>query len=163
MENPTSSEPHDSPNRTMRLLWFVGVPMVLLIVAAIGGYAWFALYGPCTVDSVETASTTLMGQLIQFDQVYQSIPSPTPIAIIGPITRMQQILMETKETAVPACLQIARNELITAMETLIRALLAIMESQPETTINDLTEQSISHLDNFTTELDSVKRCAPFCP
>ena len=163
METSPSSETPQAPDRSMRLLLIVGVPMVLLIVAAVGGYTWFALYGPCTVNSVETASNTLLGQLTQFDLVYQSIPSRTPVMIIGPMTQMQQILMDTKETAIPACMQTARNELITAMETLIRALLAIMESQPETTIQDLTEKSTSHLDNFTSELEIVNKCAPFCP
>jgi hypothetical protein len=76
---------------------------------------------------------------------------------------MQQILMETKEVMVPACLQVARNELITVMETIIRALLAIMASEPESTVTGLLEKSTTHRDNFTAELEFVNKCAPFCP
>jgi hypothetical protein len=76
---------------------------------------------------------------------------------------MQQILMDTKAVVVPACLQIARNELITAMESLIRALLAVMESKPEATVTGLVEKSTTHLDNFTAELELINKCTPFCP
>lgn len=157
------SETQQFPERWRRFLLAAGVLMVLLIVVAVSTYTWFALYGPCQVNTVQTASTALMDQLLLFDSIYQSIPSLAPIAIIGPITQMQEILMETKEVVVPACMQVARNELIFAMEGLIRVLLAVMESKPEGTRTRLMEESTTHLNNFTAELEFVKRCAPFCP
>lgn len=149
--------------RSMRFLLPAGVVMVLLIVAAVSAYTWFALYGPCTVNTVEAASTALTDQMNLFDAMYKSIPSLTPVALIGPVTQMQQILMDTKEVVVPGCLQVARNELISAMETVIRALLAVMASESETTITGLLENSTTHLDNFTAELELINKCAPFCP
>ena len=95
--------------------------------------------------------------------MYKSIPSLTPVALIGPVTQMQQILMDTKEVVVPACLQVARSELISAMETVIRALLAVIVSESETTVTGLLENSTTHLDNFTAELELINKCAPFCP
>ncbi|MCI0552040.1 MAG: hypothetical protein L0287_13890 [Anaerolineae bacterium] len=163
MDNTHPIETQDSPDRWSRFLLAAGVVMVLLIVAAVSAYSWFAVSGPCTVNTVQAASTSLIDQLNLFDSLYQSIPARTPIAIIGPVTEMQQILMDTKEVVVPACLQLARNELITAMETLIRALLAIMESKPEATVTGLVEKSTTHLDNFTAELELINKCAPFCP
>ena len=163
MENSQSSETQRFPERWRRFLLAAGVLVVLLIVGAVGAYTWFAFYGPCTVNTVQTASTALLDQLYRFDAMYQSIPSQAPVVLIGPVTQMQQILMDTKEVVVPACLQIARNELITAMETLIRALLAVMASESEATVTDLTEKSTRHLDNFTNELELVNKCAPFCP
>lgn len=163
MENSQLSEVEQLPERWRRFLLAAGVLTVLLIVAAVSVYTWFALYGPCTVNSVEAASTALTHQLNQFNAMYQAIPALAPIAIIGPITQMQQILMETKEVAVPACLQVARNELITAMEGVIRALLAVMESKPEATVMHLMEESTTHLDNFNEELDLINKCTPLCP
>ena len=163
MENSDAVEVQYFPERWRRFLWAAGVLMVLLIVAAVSTYTWFALYGPCQVSTVQGASSALMEQLTLFDSIYESIPSLTPIAIFGPITQMEQILMATKEVAVPICMQVARNELISAMEGLIRALLAVMESKPEATRTHLMEESKTHLDNFTAELKFVKRCAPFCP
>lgn len=163
MENSPPFEAQDSPERWSRFLLAAGVLMVLLIVAAVSAYTWFAISGPCTLNTVQAASTALIDQLNLFDSLYQSIPARTPIAIIGPVTEMQQILMDTKEVVVPVCLQVARNELITAMETLIRALLAVMASEPEATVTRLLEKSTTHLDNFTAELEIVDKCAPFCP
>jgi len=163
MENSDTVEAQQFPERWRRFLLVAGALTVLLVVAAVSTYTWFALYGPCTLKTVETASAALTDHLNQFDALYQSIPSLTPIAIIGPITQMQQILKDTKEVAVPACMQVARNELITAMEGLIRVLLAVMESKPESTVTHLMEESTTHLDNYTAELDFVNKCAPVCP
>ena len=165
MENPEIVETQEIPDRWMqrRFVLAAGVLMVLLIVGAVGAYTWFALYGPCTVNTVEAASAVLFDQLILFDATYQSISSRAPVALIGPMTQMQQILIDTQKLVVPACLQPAQNELISAMESLIRGLLAIMESEPEATFAKLMEKSQKHLDNFTAELEFVNKCAPFCP
>ena len=165
MENPEIVETQEIPDgwTQRRFLLAAGVLMVLLIVGAVGAYTWFALYGPCTVNTVEAASAVLFDQLILFDAIYQSIPSRAPLALIGPMTQMQQILIDTQKLVVPACLQPAQNELISAMESLIRGLLAIMESEPEATFAKLMEKSQKHLDNFTAELEFVNKCAPFCP
>jgi hypothetical protein len=59
-------------------------------------------------------------------------------------------------------MQIARNELITSMESAIRAFLAVMNGETDQTIQDLLEDSRAHLENFAAELESVNKCAPFC-
>ena len=163
MEDSQSSEPQRVPDRWTRLLWAGGAIMLFLILAAVSGYTWFALYGPCTVDTVETASNAMLDQLQRFDVIYQSIPSLTPLELFDPMTQLQQILIDTKNVVVPACLLIAQNELIIGMETLMRALLAVMESRPEATATGLFEKSTAHLDNFKAELKWIDRCAPFCP
>lgn len=165
MENPETVETQEVPDRwrQRRFLLAAGVLMVLLIVGAVGVYTWFALYGPCTVNTVEAASAVLFDQLILFDAIYRSIPSRAPVGLIGPMTQMQQILIDTQGLVVPACLQPAQNELISAMESSMRALLAIMESEPEATFAKLMEKSQKHLDSFTAELEFVNKCAPFCP
>jgi len=48
------------------------------------------------------------------------------------------------------------------MDTVIRAFQAFGELEAETTIRGLKNQSETHYDNFTTELEAVNKCAPFC-
>ena len=163
MENPQSFERQEFPDRSRRFLLAAGVLMVLLIAAAVGGYTWIALFGPCTVSTVQTASNALLDQLHLFDAMYQSIPSLTPVELFDPMTHLQRIFIDTQKVVVPACLQLAQSELIIAMESVIRALLAVMESKPETAVTGLFEKSTTHLDNFRAELKWIDKCAPFCP
>jgi hypothetical protein len=163
MEASQPPEPQPVPDRWTRLLWAGGAIMLLLILAAVSGYTWFALSGPCTVSTVETASNAMLDQLQLFDVIYQSTPSLTPVELFNPMTQLQQILIDTKKVVVPVCLLIAQNELITGMETLMRALLAVMESKPEATAAGLYEKSTAHFDNFKAELKWIDKCAPFCP
>lgn len=163
MEFSQPSEPKPVSDRWTRLLWAGGAVLLLLILAAVSGYTWFALYGPCTVNTVETASNAMLDQLELFDAIYQSIPSLTPLELFEPMTQLQRILIDTKKVVVPACLLIAQNELIIGMETLMRALLAIMESKPEAASTGLFKESTAHIDNFKAELKWIDKCAPFCP
>ena len=162
MENPSPIETQPSAWRSSRLLLLVGIPMLILIVAAVSIYTWFYLYGPCGVNQVQTASTALLQQMNEFAAAYQSAPSLLPVALIGPVTQMQQTLMNTREVKVPGCLQTARNELLSSMESAIRAMLAIMESKPDATVTGLMDDSTTSLDNFMTEIEAVDRCAPLC-
>ena len=163
MESSQPPELPPVPDRWTRLLWAGGAVMLLLILAAVSGYTWFALYGPCTVNTVETASNAMLDQLQRFDAIYQSTPSLTALELFDPMTELQQILIDTKKVVVPVCLLIAQNELIIGMETLMRALLAVMESKPEATAAGLYEKSTAHFDNFKAELKWIDKCAPFCP
>ena len=163
MEDSQPSEPTPVSDRWSRLLWAGGVVMLLLIVAAVSGYTWIALYGPCSVNTVETASDALLNQLQLFDAAYQSTSSLNAVELFGPMTQLQQILIDTEKVVVPACLRAAQIELITAMKTLIRAILTVMESKPEATATELFEKSSKHLDNFAAELEWINKCSPFCP
>lgn len=163
MEDSHPSEEQQAPDRWTSLLWIGGGVMLLLIVAAIGGFAWLALYGPCSVKKVETASNTMRDQLQLFDATYQSTSSLNVVELLGPMTQLQQILIDTEKVVVPACLQAAQFELLTVMETLVRAILAEMESKPEATAANLIEKSNKHRDNFTAELEWINKCSPLCP
>ena len=163
MEDLQPSDPALVPDRWSRLLWAGGIVLLFLIVAAVSGYTWIALYGPCSLRSVKSASNTMLNHLELFDAAYQSIPSVTPVELFEPMTQLQQILIETKKVMVPVCLQTAHLELTTAMESLMRSLLAIMESKPESTSAGLLEKSNKHRDNFTAELEWINKCSPFCP
>jgi hypothetical protein len=56
----------------------------------------------------------------------------------------------------------AKKELVSSMEAAIRGLPAFMALAADATVTGLMEQSTTHLGNFTTELEAVNRCAPFC-
>ena len=162
MENPLPPEEQPVPEKPRRLLLVAGAVLGIMVVAALGVYAWYAVYGPCTRGTVDTASTALFEQVVAFEEAYRSAASATPIGLIGPVTSMQQILWDTREVSVPGCMQVARLELVTSMESAIRAFLAVMTGESKETVEGLLQDSQTHLDNFTIELESVHKCAPFC-
>jgi len=135
----------------------------VMVIAALGVYAWYAVYGPCTRGTVDTASTALFEQVASFEQAYQAAASANATGLMGPLTKMQQALWDTREVRVPACMQGARNELLTSMESAIRAFLAVMNGEKDEKVQDLLQDSRVHLENFAAELESVNQCAPFCP
>ena len=162
MENPSLPEAQPLPERRWRFWVVAGAVLGVMVVAALGVYAWFAVYGPCTRGTVDTASTALFEQVATFEQAYQAAASANAVGLMGPLTNMQQTLWDTREVMVPACMQAARNELITSMESAIRAFLATMNGETEATIQGLIQDSQTHLENFAAELESVNKCAPFC-
>ena len=162
MENPLPPEEQPLPKKRGRVLIIAGTVLGIMVVAALGVYAWYAVYGPCTQGTVNTTSTALFEQVAAFEAAYQAAASATPIGLMGPVTSMQQILWDTREVTVPACMQFARNELIVSMESAIRAFLAVMNGESRETVEGLLQDSQTHLDIFATELESVNKCAPFC-
>lgn len=134
----------------------------LLIVGAVGLYTWYYLYSPCGVNQVKAASAHLTDQATAYDRAYQATRGVSAPMLMGPVTQMQQILMETRELVVPDCLQTAKIELLTAMEDTIRAFLAYMEQKPEEAVRELIEKSTMHLENFSVELETINQCAPLC-
>lgn len=162
MENPIAPEGQPALEKRGRLLLVAGSVVGIMVVGALGVYAWYAVYGPCTRSTVDAASTALFEQVAVFEQEYQAAASATPIGLMGPVTSMQQTLWDTREIDVPGCMQLARNELITSMESAIRAFLAVMNDETEQTVQDLLQDSRTHLENFAAELESINKCAPFC-
>ena len=163
MENPPLPEAQPLPEKRGRVWIVAGAVLGVMVVGALGVYAWYAVYGPCTRGAVDTASTALFEQVATFEQAYQAAASANAIGLMGPLTSMQQTLWDTREVIVPTCMQVARNELIVSMESAIRAFLAVMNGEKDETVQDLLQDSKVHLENFATELESVNQCAPFCP
>lgn len=150
-----------SPRRQRRWLP-VGLLIALVFLAAVTAYAWFYLLNPCNVDEVAIAADFLVIQLKQYDDVYMSAVSGTPNSLTYPITVMQQILVDTQQVAIPACMRTTRTELLTYMGAAIQALQAFTAGAEDQTIRALVYQSNTHYDNFYAELDAVKECAPYC-
>lgn len=134
----------------------------VFIVAAAGVYAWYFLIRPCDVHLVEEASMLLVRQRDRYDHTYQFATSASQDAIIRPVAELQQILMDTQEVAVPACMQTAKNELIDYMGTVIHAFQAFGAQEEDSAVRDLIDQSEAHYDNFRTEVEAVRACAPLC-
>jgi hypothetical protein len=162
MENPLPLETEPVPKKPRPFLLVGGVLLAVLLIAAVSVYTWYAVDGPCGRGTVDTASAALIDQLKAFEADFQSAASMNPIGLVGPVTHMEQTLWATQEVVVPACLQAAKNELVTSIESEIRAYLAIMSQKPDKTVKKLKEDAKTHLENFATELEAVNRCAPFC-
>jgi len=149
--------------KTRRFLWW-GSAVVLMAAFAIGGsYTWYSFARPCEMDAVQDASIFLVTQMKRFDDVYVSATdNPSQTAIIYPVAVLQQILVDTQQVAVPACMRTAKNELINYMQSVVRAFEAYSANKPDTTIKGFLDDSYAHIRNFRVELDAVNKCAPIC-
>jgi hypothetical protein len=94
--------------------------------------------------------------------VYQVATNAFQTTLEAPVLTLQQIIMDTQEVPVPACLQTAKTELIAYMKTVVRALRAYAAQEANATVTDLIAQSNQHYGNFFTELKAVNECAPVC-
>lgn len=150
------------PPKPGRLRWLAGALIVLLILAPVSVYAWRYLYNPCEVESVQEASHSLLIQSKMYDQVYQSAVDGDRTSLDYPVTVMQQTFMDTQAVVVPACMQTAKGELLHYMETVIYAFRAFAAGEADEAVRDLVQQSNGHYQNFTTEMEAVQECAPFC-
>lgn len=161
-EKYTPLETQGIVQRPSRYPWSASVLMVLFIVAAVGTYAWYYLRSSCEVKAVQEASAILVIQTKSFDGVYQVATSASPTSLISPVSVLQQILMDTQEVAVPACMKTEKSELINYMGTVIRAFQAFAARETDATVRDLITQSNKHYDNFFTEREAINKCAPYC-
>jgi len=158
----TKKEEAGAVKRSNRVPWLAGVLTVLLIVAAAGVYAWRAFHSPCEADAVERTSAFLVTQMTRYDEVYVSATSGTRTSIDYPVTVLQQILMDTQAVDVPACMRTAKSELVNYMGDVIRAFQAFKAGEPDATVRDLLDDSYAHVRIFISELESVRKCAPYC-
>jgi hypothetical protein len=158
MDLQQQSKPKDILRKSLRYL----VPVLIFVAAAVGAYTWFSLIRPCEATVVERASVLLIDQRDRYDHTYQFATSASPDAVIRPVAELQQILMDTQDVAVPACMQTAKTELVHYMGTVIHAFVAYGAREPETAVRKLIIESEMYYDNFNTELEAVKECAPFC-
>jgi hypothetical protein len=162
MDNPSPPKAQNTIQRLRRFLWPASVMVALLLAVSAGAYAWFFLFHPCELNVVEEASALLFSQLDRYEDVYQVAISSSPQSVILPVSVLQQILMDTQQVAVPSCMQTAKGELLGYMRTIIRAFDAYAAQEPDESVRGLIKEAVTHLQNFDTELDAVKECAPYC-
>lgn len=148
--------------KSNRFLWMAGVSIVFLVVGAVGAYVWYYLPRTCEVTAVEEASAILVSQVKRYDDVYQVATDAPQNAVFIPVSVMQQNLMDTQQVIVPACMKIAKKELLNYMDVVIRAFLAYEAQESNVMVRGLIDQSETHYANFSMELKDVKKCAPYC-
>jgi len=148
--------------RSRRFLWMAILSSSLLMMTALGLYAWYAVARPCDIAAVEAAAMTLLRQRDRYDHTYQFATSAARDAIVRPVGDLQQILMDTQDVPVPPCMQAAKVELTDYMGTVIRAFQAFGAQETESVVRELINQSEIHYDNFAVEVEAVRACAPFC-
>lgn len=148
--------------KSNRFLWMAGVSIVFLVVGAVSAYVWYYLPRTCEVTAVEEASAILVSQVKRYDDVYQVATDAPQNAVFIPVSVMQQNLMDTQQVIVPACMKIAKKELLNYMDVVIRAFLAYEAQESNVTVRGLIDQSEMHYAKFSMELKDVKKCAPYC-
>lgn len=151
-----------SMQKSSRFPAAVSFLILLVLVVTIGSYTLYTLPNSCDEKAVERASDFLVRQRDSFDHSYQFATSASPDALVRPVAELQQILMDTLAYPIPACLRTAKNELVQYMSAVVRAFLAYGALEPSVSIRDWLEQAEDHYLNFTSELEAVRRCTPFC-
>lgn len=111
---------------------------------------------------MEEATDFLHVQLLAYDHLYQFTTTVYQGGIDPPVSKMQQIFMDTKSVEVPACMETAKEEMLKYMEKVIHAFRAFEAGEAQETINELVEQSNVHFDRYRSALEEVHACAPFC-
>ena len=162
IENSISPKATEPIWKTKRFLFSVSILVGILIVGSIGIYIWYFRMNACDVNRVERASTTLISQLNWYDSAYQFAATASQSALTRPVQVLQEIAMDTEQLTVPACMHTAKNELVTYMNTVVRAFQAYMRAETNATVRSILDESTIHFNNFTTELEAVKECAPYC-
>jgi len=162
MNNPHLLETQETMRKPNRFLLLASALTALIAVAVVGIFAWMHLFNSCDVDAVREASTFLVTQLRTYDSQYQFTTTVYRNGLNPPVRKLQQIFIDTQAVAVPACMQMAKDELLNYMRTVIQAFQAFAAGEEDATINDLVNQSNTYYDNFNTELEAVNKCAPFC-
>jgi len=145
-----------------RFRWLAAALIVLLISVPVGIYGWRYVYNPCEIIDVKEASGILRIQLKTYDQVFQVATTASRTAPDHPVNTLKQILMDTQEVPVPACMRTAKNELINYMGSIILAFDAYRAGQADAKVLDLIKQSDAQYANFRSELRMINECAPFC-
>jgi hypothetical protein len=155
-------ETQEPVQKSRRFLVLVSALIIVMIAATVGTYTRYAIVRSCDVSAVEAASILLVRQMDRYDHTYQFATSASREAIVRPVAELQQILMDTQEVSVPLCMRTAKNDLIDYMGTVIRAFQAFGAQEADSAVRALIDQSETHYDEFKTELDAVRECAPFC-
>lgn len=162
MANPASLKSKEPGQKSNPIRWVAGVFIVLLLMAPVAIYAWRYLYNPCEVEAVKEASDFLVIQLKSYDGVYQVATTASRTSPDHPVNTLKQILMDTQEVVVPACMKTAKNELLNYMGTVILAFQAYRAGEADTAVVDLVKQSDAQYAEFSAELKAINKCAPFC-
>ena len=156
-------ETQSGTQKIKRFRPLAGALLALLIVAAAGSlYARYALRSSCDLNAVKETSTILVTQQRMYDGVYQVAVTASRSAPDHPVNTLKQILMDTQEVDVPACMQTAKKELVDYMGTVILAFDAYRAGQADTAVRDLVQQSDAQYASFRAQLNAVNECAPYC-
>ena len=162
MDQPTLYQSQEPVQRPGRFRWMVTLIIVLTILGVVGAYSWYYLINPCAVKDVQETSIFLSTQLKTYDAAFQFATTVYRNGLSRPVSDLQKIYLDTKEVAVPACMQTAKDELLNYMRVVIGAFQAYMAEETDATIRAYLKQSNIYYAHFKTELNAVNKCAPYC-
>jgi hypothetical protein len=138
------------------------IALVVLVLFAGGGFAWYYFQGPCGTIKVDRAATELLDADSRFTDAF-SIANATPrISLDGPLGELQEIRRDTVRIQVPACLENAQEILVGSMETTIDGFIAFMNQESDTEVTMHFVNAGSQLGLALDEIEAIKACAPTC-
>ena len=136
--------------------------VVVLLVLAGTGFAWFYVYGPCGTKSVQDAFKALDEKNTNYQDALE-IARNTPLDSLAPmIAGLQERKRSAQRLQVPSCTEAARGNLLRSMEASNSAVLAIFDEESSTVVDEKFGIASGYLDDYSIEADRVLSCAPFC-
>lgn len=145
------------------LRWLLITLGLATLVITAGSYAWRFIINPCEAAEVADLSTILKTQLGMYDRVYQVATTSLSGDLDPPLLVMQTVQMDTQQIEVPACMETAKQELVSYMDTVIQAFRLWEQAGGSTPqFQSLIQQSDTHYGNFRAELENLAACAPYC-
>jgi hypothetical protein len=140
----------------------VAAVIVLLILAGAGGFAFYYFLGPCGIDKVNRASDQLKDIMTRWDDADTIAANTGRIALATPISNLQSIRQETKNLEVPGCLNDARSDFVTAMDSTINGYLTFMREGNNAVVSNYFSVANDYLGWGAKKISDVIKCAPFC-
>jgi PHP family Zn ribbon phosphoesterase len=138
------------------------IVVAVVLVLALGGFAWYYLSGPCGILAVNQSIEQLLSLDEEFNDAVKVAESTSRISLSGPISELQAIAREINDLKVPACLEPAKKYYYKSADNEIMALLAFASQEKESVVSSYIYTSLSAYGDAQDEVAKIKACAPFC-
>lgn len=138
------------------------VVIAVVLVLALGGFAWYYLSGPCGILAVNQATDQMISLDEKFTDAVKVAESTSRISLSGPISELQSIAREINNLEVPACLEPAKKYYYKSADSEIMALLAFAAQEKDSVVSSHMRLSVSFYSDAQDEIEKIKACAPFC-
>lgn len=136
--------------------------MIAAVVIA-GSSLWNIYFGPCGVALVKASVDDMTKIMEEWTDAIQIAESTPRINLTGPIQELQTIKRKAHFIKVPDCMVEPKKSLILSMENAIEAFIIFMADSDENRTDALFDQAKTNLSTYTTQLQGVQECVPFCP
>lgn len=121
-----------------------------------------AAHNACTVDTVLKFTTTIDDVAQRWDDATKLANSTPRGNLSGQISNLQSLKREADAVEAPACLQVAKTNLVASMDATVTAFIDFLGQKPDATVTADFRTASTDMDNFHNQLDQINKCVPNC-